>query len=74
MKLNPLTSKTICGNCDKRFEGLMSFIPAHACKAYKVNIGPRRNVYFSSLEAAQAFCAEVFSKKNIVLSIVATKS
>lgn len=39
-------------------------------KIYKVDTG-RRYRYFDTIEDATAFCAEVFAKTKIVLSIVA---
>lgn len=36
---------------------------------YKVHVGGRRYLYFSSLDAAREFCNEVARKTRIILSI-----
>ncbi len=40
---------------------------------YKVNTGPRRNRYFKTLQRAKVYCAQVFERSRVVLSIVETK-
>ena len=40
---------------------------------FKVNIGPRRNRYFSTLDAAKFYCGVVFAATGVVLSVVIAK-
>ena len=40
---------------------------------YKVNVGYRRNLYFSRLESAKIYCDRFMRRTKIVLSIVECK-